>query len=104
MSPSSTIIILFICYCVQKILFYTDFNSTLTLCTFSGIEVAAFSGKSYVRLKKLKAYHKLSIEIEFKTYSNDGILFYNQQHADGTGDFVSLAIVNGWVQTFRQTL
>jgi agrin len=48
-----------------------------------------------VQLKRLKAYNKLSIEIEFKTYANDGILLYNQQKSDGTGDFVSLAIVNG---------
>lgn len=46
-------------------------------------------------MKTLKAYNKLSIEIEFKTNKNDGILLYNQQNLDGTGDFVSLAIVNG---------
>ncbi|RZF33915.1 hypothetical protein LSTR_LSTR012257 [Laodelphax striatellus] len=66
-------------------------------------EVPAFNGNSYVKLKKLKAYHKLSLEIEFKTYANNGILFYNQQHADGTGDFVSLAIVDGFIE-FRYNL
>ncbi|KAG8224569.1 hypothetical protein J437_LFUL003088, partial [Ladona fulva] len=45
----------------------------------------------------------MSIEIEFKTYAKDGILLYNQQKADGTGDFVSLAIVNGYVE-FRYNL
>lgn len=62
-------------------------------------DIPAFDGHSFVQLKRLKAYNKLSIEIEFKTYANDGILLYNQQKSDGTGDFVSLAIVNGWVHT-----
>ncbi|XP_046396911.1 agrin-like [Ischnura elegans] len=66
-------------------------------------EIPAFDGRSYVRLKRLKAYNKLSIEVEFKTYAKDGILLYNQQKSDGTGDFVSLAIVNGYVE-FRYNL
>jgi coxsackievirus/adenovirus receptor len=35
------------------------------------------------------------MEVEFKTYANDDIIQYNQQKEDGTGDFVSLALVNG---------
>ncbi|GJQ68230.1 hypothetical protein Trydic_g10765 [Trypoxylus dichotomus] len=66
-------------------------------------EVAAFDGKSFIRMKPLKAYHKLSIEMEFKTYSNNGILLYNQQRPDGLGDFVSLAIIKGYVE-FRYNL
>ncbi|KAK7792852.1 hypothetical protein R5R35_009634 [Gryllus longicercus] len=66
-------------------------------------DIPAFDGRSYVRLKRLKAYNKLSLEVEFKTYANDGIILYNQQKADGTGDFVSLAIVNGFVE-FRYNL
>lgn len=54
-------------------------------------------------MKPLKAYHKLSIEIEFKTYSNNGILLYDQQKVNGLGDFVSLAIVDGFVE-FRYNL
>lgn len=66
-------------------------------------EIPAFDGRSYVRLKPLKAYHKLSIEVEFKTYSYNGIILYNQQKSDGLGDFVSLAVVNGYVE-FRYNL
>lgn len=66
-------------------------------------EIPSFNGQSFVRMKPLKAYHKLSIEIEFKTYANDGIILYNQQRADGLGDFVSLAIVNGYIE-FRYNL
>lgn len=65
--------------------------------------IPAFDGHSYVRLKPLKAYHKLTLELEFKTYTNNGILVYNQQKEDGHGDFVSLAIVNGYVE-FRYNL
>lgn len=59
-------------------------------------EVASFDGKSYVRMNRLKAYHKFSVEVEFKTYADNGIILYNQQKSDGTGDFVSLAIVDGY--------
>nr|XP_022901915.1 agrin-like isoform X3 [Onthophagus taurus] len=68
------------------------------LIIFKDYDVPAFEGRSYVRLEPLKAYHKLSIEVEFKAYAYDGIILYNQQRADGSGDFVSLALVNGFVQ------
>ncbi|XP_023288194.1 agrin [Orussus abietinus] len=61
-------------------------------------EIPFFDGKSYVRMSRLKAYHKFSIEVEFKTYADNGIILYNQQKSDGTGDFLSLAIVDGFVQ------
>lgn len=48
-------------------------------------------------MSRLKAYHKFNIEVEFKTYADNGIILYNQQKNDGTGDFVSLAIVDGLV-------
>ncbi|CAG2057628.1 unnamed protein product, partial [Timema podura] len=58
-------------------------------------DIPAFDGRSFVQLKRLKAYNKLSLEVEFMTYANDGMILYNQQKPDGTGDFVSLALVNG---------
>lgn len=36
--------------------------------------------------------------MEFKSYTEEGILLYNQQKLDGLGDFVSLAIINGFVE------
>lgn len=54
-------------------------------------------------MNKLKAYYKFSIEVEFKTYAENGIIIYDQQKLDGTGDFISLAIVDGFVQ-FRYNL
>nr|CAD7261621.1 unnamed protein product [Timema shepardi] len=66
-------------------------------------DIPAFDGRSFVQLKRLKAYNKLSLEVEFMTYANDGMILYNQQKPDGTGDFVSLALVNGFVE-FRYNL
>ncbi|XP_049806807.1 agrin-like [Schistocerca nitens] len=65
--------------------------------------IAAFDGESYIQLKSLKAYNKLNIEMEFISYANDGLLLYNQQKEDGIGDFVSLAIIEGYVE-FRYDL
>lgn len=62
------------------------------------IETPSFDGSSYIRLKPLKAYHKLNIDIEFKAFSENGVILYNQQKPDGTGDFVSLALVNGYLE------
>lgn len=62
------------------------------------IETPSFDGRSYIRLKPLKAYHKLNIDVQFKTFSENGILLYDQQNADGSGDFVSLALVNGYIE------
>ncbi|XP_044018032.1 agrin-like isoform X3 [Aphidius gifuensis] len=93
--PSST----FVCICRP--------NYTGLLCDEEinkrEYQVPSFDGKSYVRMNRLKAYHKFSIEIEFKTYAENGIILYDQQKNDGSGDFVSLAIVNGYVQ-FRYNL
>ena len=87
--PSAT----FVCICKP--------NYTGLLCDEEinrrNYEVPSFDGKSYVRMNRLKAYHKFSIEVEFKTYANNGIILYNQQKTDGSGDFVSLAIVDGCV-------
>jgi hypothetical protein len=80
------------CNCLEN---YTGFHcdEEINLRVYE----ASFDGKSYVRMNRLKAYYKLSIEVEFKTYAENGIIMYNQQKQDGTGDFVSLAIVDGWV-------
>lgn len=82
-----------------------DFTGALcnTEVTYKQYEVPAFDGRSYVRLKALKAYHKLSLELEFKAYAEDGIIMYDQQKSNGMGDFFSLALVKGYVE-FRYNL
>ncbi|XP_046614325.1 agrin-like isoform X1 [Neodiprion virginianus] len=93
--PSAT----FVCLCRP--------NFTGLLCDAEidkrDYDLPSFDGKSFVRMNRLKAYHTLSIEVEFKTYAENGIILYNQQKNDGSGDFVSLAIVDGYVQ-FRYNL
>lgn len=82
-------------------------NSTGPLCETEIVhklyETPSFHGNSYVRLRSMRAYHKLSVELEFRAYVNEGILLYNQQKHDGSGDFVSLAIIKGYVE-FRYNL
>lgn len=65
--------------------------------------IPSFDGSSHIRIKPMKAYYKFDVEIEFKTNTNNGIMFYNGQHIDGKGDFISLAIINGYLE-FRYNL
>ncbi|XP_067139289.1 agrin-like isoform X1 [Centruroides vittatus] len=67
------------------------------------LEVPAFSGNSYIEMHRLQAYTRLSLELEFRTFSNNGILLYNGQTSTGAGDFVSLAVKDGYVE-FRYNL
>ncbi|XP_067139294.1 agrin-like isoform X3 [Centruroides vittatus] len=67
------------------------------------VEVPAFSGTSFLEFHRLQAYTRLSLELEFRTFSNNGILLYNGQTSTGAGDFVSLAIKDGYVE-FRYNL
>ena len=46
----------------------------------------------------MSGYTQLNIELQFTPQSLDGILLYNGQKADGSGDFVSLTLNNGFVE------
>jgi hypothetical protein len=62
------------------------------------VQVAAFdgSGSAFVELVPLaKAEHKLSVEIEFRSHTANGMLLYAQEYKDGSGDFVAIVIVDG---------
>lgn len=78
-------------------LYFHQLIGTVTVLLFViiDIEIPAFSGQSFIQLKPLKAYQKFSVEIEFKSYTENGILLYSQQRVDGAGDFLSLALING---------
>ncbi|XP_054715534.1 agrin-like [Uloborus diversus] len=62
-----------------------------------------FTGFSYLELPKLQAYSRLAIELEIRTLTNEGIILYNGQTASGKGDYVSLAVKDGYVE-FRYNL
>ncbi|KAK8377274.1 hypothetical protein O3P69_013725 [Scylla paramamosain] len=66
-------------------------------------ETPSFSGSSFLEVKKIKAYNKVQVELEFRTFTDSGILLYSQQQRDGSGDFLSLALVDGFVE-FRYNL
>jgi Laminin G domain len=49
----------------------------------------------------MKAHDKFGLEMEFKSLLSDGILLYAQQRKDPAVDFISLAIVAGYVISDR---
>jgi hypothetical protein len=49
----------------------------------------------------MKAHDKFGLEMEFKSLLSDGILLYGQQRKDPAVDFISLAIVAGYVISHR---
>lgn len=64
-----------------------------------GSAIPSFSGNSYLQVKKYHHGNKMiTIDIEFRTLSTEGILLYGAQKMDGKGDFVSLAIKDGYVE------
>ncbi|XP_076372901.1 agrin-like [Tachypleus tridentatus] len=90
-----------ICVRKQDNLFSSD---RATITAPKPREVPAFSGRSWMELRRLEAYVRMSVMLEFLTLANDGILFYNgQSSGGGHGDFVSLAVRNGFVE-FRYDL
>lgn len=40
----------------------------------------------------------MKIEVEFKSLNKDGIILFNSQEEDGSGDFVSLTLNQGYVE------
>lgn len=67
------------------------------------IETPAFDGFSYIEIPRLQAYTRLSLEIEFQTLEENGILLYNGQTLTGEGDFASLSIKDSHIE-FRYNL
>ena len=64
-----------------------------------GSAIPSFSGNSYLQLKKYHHGNKMiTIDIEFRTMNNDGILLYSAQRVEGRGDFISLAINDGYLE------
>ncbi|XP_064642356.1 agrin-like isoform X19 [Lineus longissimus] len=61
--------------------------------------VPKFNGDSYIEYKyNDNAYTKIAFEVWFLTYQDNGVLLYNGQNKDGKGDYLSLNLVNGYLQ------
>uniref|UniRef100_A0A7M4E3Z4 Agrin n=1 Tax=Crocodylus porosus TaxID=8502 RepID=A0A7M4E3Z4_CROPO len=62
-----------------------------------------FNGFSYLELSGLQTFvpdiqEKLSMEVVFLAKNPSGMIFYNGQKTDGKGDFVSLALHDGYLE------
>uniref|UniRef100_A0A8B9SYN4 Agrin n=1 Tax=Anas platyrhynchos TaxID=8839 RepID=A0A8B9SYN4_ANAPL len=62
-----------------------------------------FNGFSYLELSGLQSFvpdlqDKMSMEVVFLAKSPSGMIFYNGQKTDGKGDFVSLALHDGYLE------
>lgn len=62
-------------------------------------DIPSFSGTSYLRMPLIRnATSDMKIEVEFKSLNKDGIILFNSQEEDGSGDFVSLTLNQGYVE------
>ncbi|KFM59874.1 Pikachurin, partial [Stegodyphus mimosarum] len=62
--------------------------------------VPLFNGSSYLQYPGLgnTVLSFIELQIVFKPYRSNGVLFYNGYKMDGTGDFISLNLVNGYLE------
>ncbi|KAG8201453.1 hypothetical protein JTE90_024323 [Oedothorax gibbosus] len=62
--------------------------------------VPLFNGSSYLQYPGLSSsvLSFIELQIVFKPYRPNGVLFYNGYKMDGTGDFISLNLVNGYLE------
>ena len=64
-----------------------------------GYMIPSFSGQSYLQMKKIHhGNSKITIEMTFRPLTTNGLLLYAAQSKNGRGqDFISLAIIDGYV-------
>ncbi len=65
--------------------------------------VPGFNGNSFIEMSGLKAPTSITIEVEFLATKPNGMIFYNGQSTNGNGDFISLNLVDGYLE-FRYNL
>ncbi|XP_069117853.1 agrin-like isoform X2 [Argopecten irradians] len=63
------------------------------------IRVPSFTGMSYMSVTEInKANDDLTIEMSFRSLNTDGLLLFSSQFANGTGDFISITLVDQYVE------
>ncbi|XP_026520898.1 protein eyes shut homolog [Notechis scutatus] len=65
------------------------------------ISDASFSNRksSWMSFEPFNIRHKVHIQMQFQTFSGNGILFYTAQHLSSrSGDFLSITLANGYIQ------
>uniref|UniRef100_A0A8B9VHY7 Agrin n=1 Tax=Anas zonorhyncha TaxID=75864 RepID=A0A8B9VHY7_9AVES len=80
-----------------------DFCERVTEQDLSMPFLPEFNGFSYLELSGLQSFvpdlqDKMSMEVVFLAKSPSGMIFYNGQKTDGKGDFVSLALHDGYLE------
>ncbi|XP_038060853.1 agrin-like isoform X2 [Patiria miniata] len=65
--------------------------------------IPGFDGNSYLELPSLMAPRHITVEMEFLATEPNGMLFYNGQSTNGRGDFISLNLMDGYLE-FRYNL
>lgn len=60
----------------------------------------SFTGdKSYLQLRqKTKPNDDLMFAIQLKILNDDGIVTFASQYPNGTGDFIAVTVVNGYLE------
>ncbi len=58
----------------------------------------SLSELSYLAFPKMRAFFSVDITLEFQTEEAEGLLLFNGQDSVESGDYISLAIVNGSVE------
>lgn len=81
--------------------FHTDTNQIPAIP--QSLKSPLFTGRSWARFERLRAYKSLSVDFKIIPYSDTGMLLYNGQSPTGQGDFVSLALNQAFVE-FRFNL
>ena len=90
---------MYVCWYVHFPPFCMCLFSLLFFYTEAEFIVPSFNGRSFIEVPRIqKARTDLSIEVAFQTLNTDGIILFNAQNPDGTGDFVSLAVREGYVE------
>ena len=61
------------------------------------IIIPSFSENSHLEFESLRLNSRATLEIEFQTLNNEGILLYNGNRASSVGAFVAISVRKGRV-------
>ncbi|RWS26016.1 pikachurin-like protein [Leptotrombidium deliense] len=75
-------------------------NCGISCFTESDFTIPSFNGSSYLQFPGFgkNALSFVEIKIVFKARASNGLLFYNGNRMDGSGDFLSINLVDGFVE------
>lgn len=84
----------YVCFAVNPA---TSVDVTTVLVVTGAVPYFTQTPNSFISLPTLPdSYLKFDIEISFKPEHSNGLIMYNGQKKDGTGDFISFGLSNGY--------